>query len=340
MPLFPMMTEITGRQAAGHASTASNKKANAMKWSRLGIVSTLLCWLSFSSLAGQPSVHKGGYNDVVFFKGRSIAVGTDGRIDCISPSGEKTRIDSSSGCDLRSAFANGEILLAAGDSGTILFSPDGRTFYRATSGTERNINGIASKDGLLIAGADNGMILASTNGRSWDSMSLPIRGNIVSISANPSFFIGVSDSGEIIRSEEGRKWAVQDFNKEYHQHTTFKKITASRYSVVIIGTHEDGSPSILTSSLGNVWSERPPIYEDELGVVRSLTVAPNGITYDPDRDQFILACDHGELVTLPPCSKCNKYARIGGNDLHALIYADSTLVIVGDEFSTFTQKLQ
>jgi hypothetical protein len=308
----------------------------------MNIVTALLCWLAGLFPASQPPSHAGWYNDIVLFKGEYFAVGTDGRIDRISPSGEKIRVDSSCRYDLRCAFSNDETLLAAGDRGMILFSFDGRSFYRAKSGTEKSINGIASRGGLFIAGADSGTILASRDGKTWNSFSVDVRGNIVAISANPSFFIGVSDSGDIIKSEDGRNWKIQDFNKEYAgyiKRTRFRKIVASPYSIVIIGTHDDGSPSILTSSLGNVWAERAPIYKDNQGAVQTLTATPNGITYDPDRDQFVLVCDNGGLLTLPPCPECSKYAKISETDLHALICTDNSLVIVGDEYSVFTEKL-
>jgi len=284
-----------------------------------------------------------GYNDIVFFKDRFITVGTDGRIDCIYKSGERIPVDNFSKYKLNCAFSYGEILIAAGDHGTILYSSDGKSFYRIESGTDKNINGITFKNGLIIAGADNGTILTSKNGISWNIVPTKIKGNIVSLTANNSFFIGISDAGEIIKSFDGIHWNIEDYNKEYagyNKHSTFKKILAAQNSIVIIGITDDGSPSILFSSLGNVWTERIPIYQDSQGVVTCLTSKPNGITYDPDRDQFILACDHGELLSLPPCSKCNKYTKISETHLHGIIYFDNRLLIVGDDFSVFIQRLQ
>ena len=284
-----------------------------------------------------------GYRDIVLFKDKVIAVGTDGRIDCISKSGEKISVDSSCAYTLHCAFSNEEMLVVAGDHGTILYSSDGKSFHCTESGTEKSIHGIASRNGLLVAGADSGTLLSSKNGISWNSIPIAIKGNIVSISANNSFFIGVSDSGEIMKSIDGGNWKIQDYNNEYagyNKHSTFKKVLAAQNSIIIIGISDDGSPSILFSSLGNVWTERIPIYQDSQGIVTCLASKPNGITYDPDRDQFILACDHGELLSLPPCSKCNKYAKISETDLHGIIYFDNRLLIGGDEFSVFTQRLQ
>ncbi len=296
------------------------------------------CFIFFA----EPSISQKGYNDIVFFRGRYIAVGTGGRIDCISASGEKTPLDSSSRHDLRCAFSDGKMLIAAGDRGTILYSADGVKFHHAASGTEKNINSIAWKKGLFVAGADSGIILASKNGNAWDVASIAIKGNIVSLTANRSIFIGVSDSGEIIKSEDGVNWEIQDYNKEYAGYapqSKFRKILAAQNGIVIIGTHDDKSPSIVTSVLGNVWAERTPIYEDDQGIVQSLTSQPNGIAYDPGRDQFILACDNGELLTLPPCSKCNKYAKISETDLRALVYNSNSVLIVGGGYSVFAQRL-
>jgi hypothetical protein len=283
-----------------------------------------------------------GYADIVPFKDMIVAVGTDGRIDRIAQSGERIPIDHNNPCPLNCVVSNDEMLIAAGDKGTILYTLDGENFYRAESGTDKNIYGIASQNGLMLAGAENGTILASKNGKSWSLMQTEAKGNIVSLSANRSLFIGVTDAGEIIKSFNGTDWKVKDYNEAYagyNQYSIFKKILATPSAVVIIGTHDDGSPSILFSSLGDVWAERFPIYHDDQGMICSLTSAPNGIAYDSGTDQFVLACDHGEMISLPACAKCNEHIKISENDLNAIACLGSHLVIVGDDFSVFVQRL-
>jgi hypothetical protein len=301
------------------------------------------CLILLSNATGfSKSGNSKGYTDIVLFRDRFIAVGTNGRIDCITKSGEKIPADNHGTHNLKCAFSNDEILIAAGEYGIILYSFDGNNFYRAESGTNKNINGITFKNGLLIAAADSGTILTSKDGKSWNNIQTYAKGNILSLSANNSFFIGITDEGEIIKSLDGINWEIKDYNKEYagyYMYSKFKKIKASPNSIIIIGTHDDDSPSILFSSLGNVWTERVPVYHDDQGAMRYLTQKPNGITYDPDRDQFILACDNGELFILPTCTKCNKYTKISETDFNAIIYADNCLLIVGEEFSVFIQRL-
>ena len=283
-----------------------------------------------------------GYTEIIYFQNNFIAIGTNGRIDCISKSGIKTTVDSSYRYNLTCAVANDELLIVAGEQGTILYSTDGKSFYSAVSGTEKRINGIAYRNGLFIAGADGGIILTSKNGKSWNTAPNRVKGNIVSISANNSFFIGVSDAGEIIKSSDGITWEIKDYNKEYagfNKYSNFKKVLATQSSTIIIGAHDDGSPSILFSAMGNVWAEREPIYHDDKGEIQYLTQNPNGITYDPDQDQFILACDNGIVFTLPSCNKCNKHYKMSETNLKAITYIDKSLFIVGNEFSVFVQKL-
>jgi hypothetical protein len=295
-----------------------------------------------NKLVSKESVHFNGYTDIVLFRDKYIAVGTDGRIDCINKLSGKATIDNSSHYKLNGAYANDEILIAVGDHGTILYSTDGKSLCHAESGTDKNIHGITIKNGLYIAGTESGTILTSKDGISWSHIQTKAKGTILSISSNNSFLIGVTDTGEIIKSIDGINWEVKDYNKEYagyNPHSKFKKILAVQNSIVIIGIHDDGSPSILFSSLGNVWAERIPVYKDDQGKVSYLTTKPSGITYDPDRDQFILACDKGELFSLSNCTKCNKYIKISESDLNALIYVDNCLLIVGADYSMFIQRL-
>lgn len=306
----------------------------------------LFCWMIFLLLADKltsnESGNLNGYTDIVFFRDTFVAVGTDGRIDGISKSGEIVPVDHSNQYKLNCAFSNDEILIAAGDNGKILYSFDGKDFYHAESGMDMNINGMTFKNGLILAGADKGKILISKDGKSWKNVPTDAMGNILSLSANNSFFIGITDAGEIIKSFDGIHWEIKDYNKEYagyNKFSKFKKILAAQNSIVIIGEHDDGSPSILFSSIGNVWAERLPVYHDDEGMVSCLTNRPNGITHDSGRDEFILACDNGELFSLSSCQKCNKYIKIAENDLNVLIYADNFLLVAGDDYSVFIQRL-
>jgi hypothetical protein len=277
-----------------------------------------------------------GYRDIIFYNRRYITVGTDGRIDYISNSGEKAAVVSNSSNNLNCVTANDKVVVVGGDNGTILFSSDGKIFSTVESGTNDNINGITCNNRLFIAGGDGGTILISKNGVSWSRIKSEVKGNIVSVTANDSFFIGVTGRGEILISKDGFNWQINDYNKEYsgyNKSCVFKKILAINNRIVIIGRHDDNSPAVLFSSLGNVWTERALTYYDEHGMIRFLTNEPNDITYDPVHDQFILACDNGELFSLPSCTKCNVSVTVSNNDLYAVICTYDLLLSAGEDFS-------
>jgi hypothetical protein len=277
-----------------------------------------------------------GYRDIIFYNGKYLAVGSDGRIDYISSSGGKSSVVSKTRNNLNCITANDKVVVISGDKGTILFSSDGKTFSIGESGTNDDINGITCNNELFIACADNGTILFSKNGDSWSSINIETKGNIVSVTANGSFFIGVTDRGEILISKDGFNWQIKDYNKEYsgyNKSCVFKKVLATNNRIVIIGRHDDNSPAVLFSTLGNVWVERTLVYDDDQGIMRFLTNEPNDIAYDPFRDQFILACDNGVLFSLPSCTKCNVFITVSEADLYAVICTKDLILSAGEEYN-------
>ena len=276
------------------------------------------------------------YRDIVYFQDKFLAFGTGGRIDMIDQAGTKTNIRNPGISNLNFATICNQALVVAGDNGSILHSIDGKVFTDEESGTDDNIYGITCKNGLLVAGSGNGTLLVSKNGRSWSIINTNAKGNIISLTSNNSFFIGVSDRGEVIKSNDGLNWQVTDYNETYagfNRYSYFRKILAGQNSIVIIGTHDDGTPAVLFSTLGNVWTERTLVYDDENGVMQFLVEKPNDIIYDPDRDQFVLACDEGIIFTLPTCTKCNTYTKVADGHLSALAYSRNILVVAGEEYS-------
>lgn len=278
-----------------------------------------------------------GYRDIATYKDRFIAVGTDGRIDIINNRGEVTdNLIPVSKDDLNCVIEDNQILIAAGDNGIILTSSDGRRFSKAESGIKANINSISCLKGLFIAGADDGNLIISRNGMTWSNIRLKLKGNIRSLSANASSCFGVTDAGEIIRSNDGMNWSVTDYNKEYSGYNKpciFSKILLIPNRFVVAGKHSDGTPAVLFSTIGNVWTERQLFYDDDHGMPQMLTSIPNDITYDATGDQFFIACDKGEILSLPSCSKCNEYAKVSENDLYGIIFTGESLVTVGEGYT-------
>ncbi|MBN2665277.1 MAG: hypothetical protein JXR67_02115 [Bacteroidales bacterium] len=277
-----------------------------------------------------------GYRDAVPFRGLFLAVGTGGRIDLIDASGSRIKTFNEHRGDMNCAVVWEQLVLVAGEGGAVLWSADGNEFELAVSGTGKDINGIAARQDMIVAGADEGTILISVNGRSWNIIEPGAKGNIVSVTAGESFFMAVTDEGEILRSDDGLNWLVTDYNKEYsgfYKPCLFYEVVAAGSNIVICGKHPDGSPAVITSTLGNVWTERLLSYKHDQRNIRFLSNCPNSVAYDQPRDQYILACDMGEIFSLPSCTKCNASAIISGNDLHTIACLDDMLFCGGEGFS-------
>lgn len=296
---------------------------------------------SLFNKVSNPSKNK-GYRNIAAFKDYFIAVGTDGRMDHINKSGEVHPIANPFMADLNSVICDSERVIAVGDEGTILVYADGEKCTKIESGTNKNINGIASFKGIFIAVADQGTILLNKSHNTWSCIKLALKGDIVSISAGTAFCIGVTNKGEIIKTSDGINWSIFDYNAEYEGYSkrcVFKSVVYSGNTIAIIGEHEDKSPVVLLSSGGNVWVERTLYYIGAYGKNYFLTNLPNNICFDALNDQFILVCDKGEVFSLPGCSKCNKSFTITENNLQGIMCSGNTLIMVGDNYFVNTINL-
>ena len=283
-----------------------------------------------------------GLRAVIRYKDGFLAVGSDGRIDLISVSGEIIKSEKFPGENFNSVISDNEMVIAAGDNGTILISPDGRTFRKADSHTDKNINSLTIFNTITVAGTDDGDIIIGDENGFFKKTHLDIKGNIVSVSARNSDCYGVTDEGEIIHTTDGLNWDIFDFNKVYegfYKPCSFTRVLATENSIAVAGIRNDGFPVFMFSSQGKVWTERPLNYTDEQGMPGLLEDSPNDMFYDNSANQFFLVCSNGKLMKLPSCSQCNKLAVISVEDLEGISFNEDTVMIVGENFFVKTLKL-
>lgn len=187
----------------------------------------------------------------------------------------------------------------------------------------------------MITAADKETILISKNINIWSKIQLPLKGAILSVSADISFCTGVTNQGEIIKTSDAINLNILNYNSKYagyNKPCIFNDILINSERIAIIGQHNDGSPAALFSSLGNVWVERPLDYSDDHGMIHIAINLPNDITYDSVGDQFFLACNDGEVLNLPSCTKCNKSFTVTEKDLQGIICSENILMIVGVDY--------
>jgi hypothetical protein len=276
-----------------------------------------------------------GYRSVIRYEDEFIAAGSGGQIDWISVSGRKTRSEKFPGENFKCLVEYNQMVIVAGERGSILISTGEGIFRKVESGTSANINSLAVFNGIIIAGADQGEIITGNVSGAFKKNKLDLKGNIVSVTSRPSDCYGVTDKGEIIHSADGIKWSITDFNKVYagyYKPCYFTKVLVTENRIAITGVNIDGSPVLMFSSQGSVWTERPLNYTDDQGMAGYLADTPNDIIYDDMGDQFFLACGGGKLMKLSSCSQCNKLAVISGEDLEGMSNIGNNLMIVGGNF--------
>lgn len=276
-----------------------------------------------------------GYTAVTSYKNGFIAVGTDGRVDHISINGEITRADKFPEIQFNSIIAAEEYVVAAGINGDIVMSKNDQPFQGIESGTKNNINSVTYFAEFIIAGTDDGEILIGDNEGFFQKMHLNVQGNITSLSSRDDVCYGVTDEGEIIHSKDGLNWEVFNFNQTYagfYKPCSFSKVLVARNNIAVVGIHEDGTPTIFFSNLGNVWTERTLNYTDDNGMDVLLKEIPNDIYYDEIADEYYVACNNGIILILPNCSHCNTHTTVAEKHLTGLAFHQNTILIVGSDY--------
>ena len=276
-----------------------------------------------------------GYKAVIPYEDGFLAAGSGGRIDRISSSGEITKSVTFPGENFNSLAYLGEAVIAGGNNGALMISSDNGLFRKVESGTNSNINSLTVFNGRIIAGGDHGEIITSEGRDSFEKIKPGLKGNIVSFSARKSACYGVTDEGEIVHSVDGIKWDIMDFNQVYsgfYKPCYFTKVLVTENRIAITGLRDDGSPVLMFSNQGRVWTERHLNYTNEQGFTDFLTGIPNDIFYDKPEDCYYLACSDGKLLKLPACSHCNKLEVLCRENLEGISLRKNTLMAVGENF--------
>lgn len=300
------------------------------------ILHAVFIFLGGILLSSHGYANKGeGYRCLIRYGDGFLAAGSGGQIDWISVSGEKTKSEKFPGENFNCLLEYNNLVIAAGERGTILISSNNGIFRKVESGTVRNINSLTVFNGIIIAGADQGEIITGDGRGSFKKNHLSLKGNIVSVSARASECFGVTDEGEIIRSLDGSKWEITDFNKVYagyYKPCYFIAILVTENRIAVTGIRNDGSPVMMFSNKGGVWTERILNYTDDQGIKGYLSDIPKAISYYEQGDEYYIACSKGKLMKLPSCSQCNKLVELSEEDLEGISIIENNLMIVGGNF--------
>jgi len=294
---------------------------------------SIICIVGSTYAANDASGKPEGYRAIVSYDTGFLAAASDGRLDWVSESGKILKTENFSGESFRCLLSNNQDIIAGGNKGSLLISTDKGAFKKINSGTDKNINSLALFREKILAATDDGEILVGSETGQFRKIKLNLKGNIVSLSAGSDLCWGVTDEGEIIHSKDGIVWDIFDFNQVYlgfYKPCHFTRILVTDEQIAVTGRQNDGFPVLLFSAQGNVWTDRPLNYTDEDGRMSSLREIPNDLIYDKSKEQYLLICDFGKMMTIPSCSHCNKLMDISTYSLEAISGNDTVMMIVGE----------
>lgn len=166
---------------------------------------------------------------------------------------------------------NTNLLLAVGDSGTIIYSPNivtnivftnqsgvvvtqtvstlGVTWYPAPSPTAEDLQAVGVlSNSLFVVGGGNGVLFTSLDGTNWTPRASGTTNLLTSITEWPGGLIAGGDNGTLVTTPDGLDW------KKINLNTTNWLYRVRWLNQTLIAVGQKGT--ILTSADGVTWSNR------------------------------------------------------------------------------------
>lgn len=138
-----------------------------------------------------------------------IAVGDEGKITSSVNGSVWTQQNRVTENTLRD-IVDGDMVVAVGDSGTIIISTDSVNWILVTTTFDFNIRAVTSSPTRTkyVAVGENGYIVTSKDGVKWDLYRIQSHANLNAVCYSRAYsqFLAVGDNGTIVRSVDGQSW--------------------------------------------------------------------------------------------------------------------------------------
>jgi hypothetical protein len=228
-------TLIVGGTLNGSATTQAANSTNGTSWTARTLATSVdlralatngsgaVVGVPFGSTSLQYSTNSGdswsnvttpsgNWFDVAYMGSATtwVAVGNGGTLmSSTAPGTTWTNRASGTGQSLRGVAAIAGQFVVAGDTGTILTSPDGITWTARTSGTTQNLSGVAGSGALWAVVGNAGTILTSPDGITWTARTSGTTQNLNRVAYGNSRFVAVGANGTVLTSTDGVNWTQQ-----------------------------------------------------------------------------------------------------------------------------------
>ncbi len=221
---------------------------------------------------------------------------------------------------LESVAGNSSLFVAVGDRpeienayGTILTSPDGKTWTSQNSTVQEDLYAVATNGTLFVAVGDYdtyGTIVTSTDGVTWTAQNSTVfEDELNGVAANSTLWVAVGDEGTIATSPNGTTWTSQDSGTSEY----LGNVAGNGTLFVAVGD----SGTILTSPDGVTWSAQMSDNSNDFSSViwtgtqfvasdyeDNYYTSPDGVTWtthegdDGDNEIDVLASNGNQIVAV------------------------------------------
>ncbi len=158
---------------------------------------------------------------------------------------------------LRGGASNGSVAVLVGDRGAIVTSADGISWSPRTSGSDRNLSGVAWGAGRFVAvggtlpnTSGSAVVLTSPDAAVWTSVAMDAPG-LHGIARSDTMFVAVGAIGTLLSSPDGVTWAKRSFPPTA-PYDSFRGVAWGDGQFVAVGD----SGKLATSPDGVNWTNR------------------------------------------------------------------------------------
>lgn len=269
-----------------------------------------------------------GFRAVAAWDTDFLAVGTGGRMSLIAPDGKQQTISSGTDAALHAIVLLEGKAYVVGDAGTLVVY-DGR--QAAVSAVDPRVNLCAAvvwKDMLFVGGSNGALFRLVPDGEAV-RLDVSASGTVTGLTASKTRLLAVTDRGEILTSEDGADWTCLQYRQAYHIEVSFAGALWTDGLFYACGRRADGTPLLVQSTMGGVWAERT------LGMLNGQPADLSSLIFGGiawDGRQAYIACNDGQLLTLPDCAECNQLQTIADANLTAAVCHSGRVAVVGEGF--------
>lgn len=160
------------------------------------------------------------------------------------------------GLELESAVWTGQTILAVGNRGAALSSPDGQTWTDHSLATGEAFFAVAHGNGLFVAtgwleARKTYAIFTSKDGKAWKPQARESRKRLYDVLWTGNRFVIVGDSGTILTSQDGEAWKTATSGTRYG----LRKAVLGDSLIVAVGD----SGMVVSSRDGEAWTAQATV---------------------------------------------------------------------------------